>query len=144
MMPPEREFPPNPPNRTPKPGPHFPPQPLDPHSRIQPEIRKAWPADFATPRSNEPDTVSLSPITLFALRRRFYFAWDLCRMVKRIEQDEKNPSLCSHLKFKYATLCELFLQRNQSDFILSHVNISRGSKIFTKWLPHSFIRPKRR
>ena len=30
----------------------------------------------------------------------------------------KYLSLCSHLKFKYFNFCEIFLQRNQSDFFL--------------------------
>ena len=44
------------------------------------------------------------------------------RVVKRIEQDEKYLSLCSHLKFKYFNLCEIFLHRNQSESFLE----SRG------------------
>ena len=44
------------------------------------------------------------------------------RVVKRIEQDEKILSLCSHLKFKYFKFCEIFSQRNQSDLFLE----SRG------------------
>ena len=40
------------------------------------------------------------------------------RVVKRIEQDEKYILLCSHLKFKYFNFCEIFFQRNQSDFFL--------------------------
>ena len=43
-------------------------------------------------------------------------------MVKRIEQDEKYLSFCSHLKFKYFNFCEILSQRNQSDFFLE----SRG------------------
>ena len=45
-------------------------------------------------------------------------SWDMHRVVKRIEQDEKASSLCSHLKLKYFNFCEIFLQRNQSDFFL--------------------------
>ena len=44
------------------------------------------------------------------------------RVVKPIEQDKKYLLLCSHLKFKYSNCCEIFLQRNQSDFFLE----SRG------------------
>ena len=35
---------------------------------------------------------------------------------------KKYLSLCSHLKFKYFNFCEIFLQRNESDFFLE----SRG------------------
>ena len=44
------------------------------------------------------------------------------RVVKRIEQDEKYLSVCLHLQFKCFNFCEIFLQRNQSDFFLE----SRG------------------
>ena len=58
----------------------------------------------------------------FSLVASQIFAWAMRRVLKRIEQDEKYFSLCSHLKFKYFNFCEVFLQRNQSDFFLE----SRG------------------
>ena len=54
----------------------------------------------------------------FCLSPAKFFAWDMRRVVKRIEQDEKYPSLCSQLKFKYFNFCEIFSHRNQSDFFL--------------------------
>ena len=53
-----------------------------------------------------------------------FFPWDMRRVMKRIEQDEKYLSLCLQLKFKYSNFCEIFLQQNQSNFFLE----SRGSK----------------
>ena len=58
----------------------------------------------------------------FSLVASEIFAWDMRRVVKRIEQDKKIFPSVSHLKFKYFNFCEISLQRNQSDFFLE----SRG------------------
>ena len=72
---------------------------------------------------------SLISTHAFCLSPATFFAWDMRRLLKRIEQDEKYLSLCSHLKFKYFNFCEIFLQRNQSDFFLeSHGHFTRIKK----------------
>ena len=62
--------------------------------------------------------LSLISTHTFRLSPGKFFARDMGRVLKRTEQDEKYLSLCSHLKFKYFNFCEIFLQRNQSDFFL--------------------------
>ena len=48
----------------------------------------------------------------------------------------KHLSLCSHLKFKCFSFCKIsYSETNQTSF-LSHVHISRQSKIFAEWPPH--------
>ena len=54
------------------------------------------------------------------------------RVAKRIEQDEKYLSLCSHLKFKYFNFCEIFLKRKQSDFFLESRGHFTRSKKFSQ------------
>ena len=77
---------------------------------------------FHTPSGNQ-TKLSLISTHAFRLSPAKFFAWDMrSRVVKRMEQDEKYLSLCSHLKFKYFNFCEIFLQRNQSEFFLE----SRG------------------
>ena len=50
---------------------------------------------------------------------RTSFAWDMRRVVKPIEEDEKNIFRSVRIgKFKYFNYCEIFLQRNLSDFFL--------------------------
>ena len=60
------------------------------------------------------------------------------KLVKAIESDEKYLSLCSHLKFKYFDLCEIFLQWSHSDFFLKSRGIVTAIKnykmaLFTAW-----------
>ena len=57
-----------------------------------------------------------------------FFALGMHKLVKPLESDENYLLLCSHLKFKYFDFCEIFLQRNQSDFFVK----SRGAITVTK------------
>ena len=69
---------------------------------------------------------SLISTYTFRLSPGKVFTWDMFRVVKPKEQDEKNLSHCLHLKFKCYNFCEIFWKRNQSDFFFE----SRGH--FTK------------
>ena len=66
--------------------------------------------------------LSLISTHAFRLSPAKIFAWDMCRVVKRIKQNEKISFALFALKFKYFNFCEIFSQRNQSDFFLE----SRG------------------
>ena len=86
---------------------------------------------------------SLISTHAFCLSPAKFFAWDMCRVVKRIEQDEKYLSLCQHLKFQYFNLCEIFLQRNQSDFFFeSRGHFTRFEKFSQNGRPTALSGPR--
>ena len=74
-----------------------------------------------------------------------FFAWGMRRVVKRIEQDEKISFALFTFEVQIFQLLRNFLTAKPIRF-LSWVTWSfhEDQKIFTKWLPHSFVRPKRR
>ena len=88
--------------------------------------------------------LSLISTHAFRLSPAKFFAWDMRRVVKRIEQDKKYLSLCSHLKFKYLNFCEIFAQRNQSDFFLeSRGHFTKIKKVSPNGRPTALSGPKK-
>ena len=62
------------------------------------------------------------PLTLFASRQRNFSHGTCTEWRKEQNRTKKYLPPCSHLKFKYFSFFEIFLQRSQSDFFLE----SRG------------------
>ena len=67
------------------------------------------------------DTLSLISTQAFRLSPAKFFTWDMPKVVKQKEQDKKSFALFK-FEVEIFQLCEIFLQRNQSDFFLE----SRG------------------
>ena len=67
-------------------------------------------------------TYAWFPLTLFAYRQRNFSHGTCAEWWNEQNRTRKDLPLCSHLKFKYFNFCEIFSQRNQSDFFLE----SRG------------------
>ena len=81
----------------------------------------------------------------FSLVTSEIFVWDMRRVVKRIEQDEKISSALFAFEVQIFQLLRNFLTAKPIRLLPGVTcTFHEDQKIFTKWPPHSFVRPKRR
>ena len=65
-------------------------------------------------------------------------SWDMSKIVKPTESDEKVCFALFAFKFKFSTSAKFFRGETNYTSFLSHVELTRRSENFTKWPPHSW------
>ena len=89
--------------------------------------------------------LSLSSTHAFRLSPAKFFSWDMCRVVKRIELVENISFALFTFEVQTFQLRRNFLTAKPIRLLsLVTWTFHKDQNIFTKWPPHSFIRPKRK